>query len=36
VRGVFSGTLKKKLVLTVASAKEERGRVSRIGAPANL
>src|ERR1700741_4406848 len=27
VRGVFSGTLKKKLGLSVASAKEERGRV---------
>jgi hypothetical protein len=27
VRGVFSGTLKKKLGLTLASAKEERGRV---------
>jgi len=26
VRGVFSGTLKKKLGLTLASAKEERGR----------
>ena len=25
VRGVFSGTLKKKLGLTIASAKEERG-----------
>jgi hypothetical protein len=36
VRGVFSGTLKKKLGLAVASAKEERGRVYRIGAPANL
>src|SRR5277367_5715053 len=35
VRGVFSGTPKKKLGLTVASAKEERGRVYRIGAPAN-
>ena len=35
VRGVFSGTLKKKLGLTLASAKEERGRVYRIGAPAN-
>src|ERR1700687_3609467 len=32
VRGVFSGTLKKKLGLTLASAKEERGRVYRIGA----
>src|ERR1700738_4865858 len=31
VRGVFSGTLKKKLGLTLASAKEERGRVYRIG-----
>ena len=30
VRGVFSGTLKKKLGLIVASAKEERGRVYRI------
>jgi hypothetical protein len=30
VRGVFSGTLKKKLRLTLASAKEERGRVYRI------
>src|SRR5438552_836839 len=36
VRGVFSGTLKKKLGLSLASAKEERGRVYRIGAPANL
>src|SRR5215471_12829117 len=27
VRGVFSGTLKKRLGLTLASAKEERGRV---------
>jgi hypothetical protein len=36
VRGVFSGTLKKKLGLTLASAKEKRGRVYRIGAPANL
>jgi len=35
VRGVFSGTLKKKLGLTVASAKEERGRVYRISMPAN-
>ena len=35
VRGVFSGTLKKKLGLAVASAKEERGRVYRIDAPAN-
>jgi len=30
VRGVFSGTLKKKLGLTLASAKEERGRVYRL------
>jgi hypothetical protein len=30
VRGVFSGTLKKKLGLTIASAKEERGRVYRL------
>ena len=29
VRGVFSGTLKKKLGLTLASAKEERGRIDR-------
>jgi len=33
VRGVFSGTLKKKLGLALASAKEERGRVYRIGQP---
>jgi hypothetical protein len=30
VRGLFSGTLKKKLSLTLASAQEERGRVYRI------
>ena len=30
VRGVFSGTLKKKLGLTLASAREERGRIYRI------
>jgi hypothetical protein len=36
VRGVFSGTLKKKLGLIVASAKEERGRVYRIAEPASL
>jgi hypothetical protein len=30
VRGVFSGTLKKKLGLILASAQEERGRVYRI------
>jgi uncharacterized protein DUF3489 len=35
VRGVFAGTLKKKLGLTLASAKEERGRVYRIAALAN-
>ena len=34
VRGVFWGTLKKKLGLTIASAKEERGRVYRIAEPA--
>ena len=36
VRGVFSGTLKKKLGLTLASAKEERGRVYRIAEPARV
>jgi hypothetical protein len=36
VRGVFSGTLKKKLGLSLASAKEERGRVYRIAEPASL
>ena len=35
VRGVFSGTLKKKLGLTLASAKEERGRVYRLAEPAS-
>src|SRR5262252_634498 len=35
VRGVFSGTLKKKLGLTLASAKEERGRVYRVNGPAS-
>src|SRR6516164_2490153 len=35
VRGVFSGTLKKKLGLTLASANEERGRVYRIAEPAS-
>ena len=34
VRGVFSGALKKKLGLTLASATEERGRVYRIAEPA--
>jgi len=34
VRGLVSGTLKKKLGLTVVSAKEERGRVYRIPAEA--
>src|SRR5438045_1376851 len=33
VRGLFSGTLKKKLGLTLVSAQEERGRVYRIAAP---
>ena len=33
VRGLFSGTLKKKLGLTLASATEERGRVYRIAPP---
>src|ERR1700755_2592512 len=36
VRGVFSGTLKKKLGLTLCSAQEERGRVYRIAEPASL
>src|ERR1700757_4001012 len=36
VRGVFSGTLKKKLGLILASAKEERGRVYRIAELASL
>ena len=36
VRGVFSGTLKKKLGLTLASDKEERGRVYRIDGPARV
>jgi Protein of unknown function (DUF3489) len=35
VRGLFSGTLKKKLGLTLASAQEERGRVYRITGPAS-
>ena len=35
VRGVFLGALKKKLGLSVASAKEERGRVYRIAEPAS-
>ena len=35
LRGLFSGTLKKKLGFTLASAKEERGRVYRIAEPAN-
>ena len=33
VRGAFSGTLKKKLGLALASATEERGRVYRIATP---
>jgi hypothetical protein len=36
VRGVFSGTLKKKLSLTLASTKEERGRVYRIAEPPSV
>ena len=36
VRGVFSGALKKKLGLTLASAEEQRGRVYRIADPASL
>ena len=36
VRGVFSGTLKKKLGLTLASAKEARGRVYRVDGPASV
>ena len=36
VRGVFSGTLKKKLGLTLTSAKEKRGRVYRIAEPAGV
>ena len=35
VRGAFSGTLKKKLGLTLTSAKEERGRVYRVAEPAS-
>jgi hypothetical protein len=35
VRGVFSGTLKKKLGLTFASGQEERGRVYRVDGPAS-
>jgi hypothetical protein len=33
VRGLFSGTLKKKLGLSLASAQEGRGWVYRIAAP---
>ena len=36
VRGVLSGTLKKKLGFTIASTKEERGRVYRIAEPASI
>ena len=36
VRGVFSGTLKKKLGLALASAQDERGRVYRIAESASL
>jgi hypothetical protein len=35
VRGLFSGALKKKLGLTLASAQEERGRVYSITEPAS-
>ena len=35
VRGLFAGTLKKKLGLMLASAQEERGRVYRITEPAS-
>jgi hypothetical protein len=35
VRGLFSGTLKKKLGLTLASAKGERGRIYRVAEPAS-
>jgi hypothetical protein len=35
VRDLFSGTLKKKLGLALASAKEERGRVYRVAEPAS-
>jgi Protein of unknown function (DUF3489) len=36
VRSIFSGTLKKKLGLTLASGKEERGRVYRIATPGQV
>ena len=36
VRGVFSGTLKKKVGLTIPSANEERGRVYRINGSASV
>ena len=36
VRGLFSGTLKKKLGLILASAQEEGGRVYRIAEPASV
>jgi len=35
VRRIFSGTLKKKRGLILASANEERGRVYRIAKPAS-
>jgi hypothetical protein len=35
VRSLFSGTVKKKLGLTLASAQEERGRVYRVTEPAS-
>ena len=36
VRGLFSGTLKKKLGLSLASVQEARGRVYRIAEPASV
>src|SRR5882762_4089311 len=36
VRGAFSGTLKKKLGLSLASVQEARGRVYRIAEPASV
>jgi Protein of unknown function (DUF3489) len=35
VRDMFSGTLEKKLGLTLVSGQEERGRVYRIAEPAS-
>jgi hypothetical protein len=36
VRGLFSGTLKKKLGLALGSSREERGRIYRIGGAGGL